>query len=83
MAISWWASQPPNEGDAANGCDSSHIFLSASSNAMVRSMFPARIQNANLTRPEARSGFGIVDGLVETVQSRDSGCALLGKSHDR
>jgi hypothetical protein len=24
----------------------------------------ARIQNANLTRPEARSGFGIVDGLT-------------------
>ena len=26
---------------------------------MVRSMFPARIQNVNLTRPEARSGFRV------------------------
>jgi len=26
--------------------------------------FTRSIQNANLTRPEARSGFGIVDGLT-------------------
>ena len=61
-----------NQADTASGrqrslelfCLRNRSLRFSSLNPMVRSNLPVRIQNTNFTRPAARAGFGIVDGLT-------------------